>query len=463
MGDLLLSNSLPSTATLFPKALTRDSLSQPGLAMRRSGRLRRSTLVTLRWTAIAGQTIALVIVAQILGYDIPALPCAVLIAVSILLNLAVTFALPLDRRVSNLEAGVQLGFDLTQLSILLWLTGGMSNPFALLFIGPVVTSAATLSRRVVIVLGVLAAALSLFLTFNSLPLPWDPKGGFTLPFIYAFGFWTALMVGIIFTLAYTWQAASDARRMSDALAATEAMLAQEQRLAAIGGFAAAAAHELGTPLATIQLTAKEMARELERGKYKKAVMQEDAELLISQTQRCREILKQLSSRGDAGDMMHDELTLDALLSEAAEPFFGLGTKIDIEIGGEGEEPTLRRQSEIIYGLKNYIENAVGFADSKVMLKADWTAEGISIRIEDDGPGFDPSVRARLGEPYVSGRGERGFMAGGDEMDKAGGMGLGFFIAKTLIERTGGRVKFTNRDKAGGAIVTLDWPLERIAA
>ena len=430
-------------------AAGQDRLRLSHLSRRTSGRLRRSTLVTLRWTAVAGQALTLVIVSEVLGFSFPYWPCAVIVIMSALFNLAVTFLLPLDRRVGHTEAVLQLGFDMLQLASLLWLTGGMNNPFALLFVAPVVTAATTLSKRVLFSISGLVTLASLILMFNHLPLPWSPAGSFSLPPEFKAATWLALMTAMVFTSVYAWQASREGRRMSEALAATEAVLAQEQKMAALGGLAAAAAHELGTPLATIQLVAKEMARELDSG----TPMGEDAKLLVEQTQRCREILKQLGARGDTGEPIHDTMLLQALLEEASEPYFGLGSKIIIKTHGEGPEPSLRRQAEILYGLKNYIENAVEFAASCVTLTGVWTMDSVTIRIEDDGPGFAPAVRARLGEPYVSVRGEANKMAGG--------LGLGFFIAKTLIERTGGRVSFDNHPESGGAFITLNWPLERL--
>lgn len=429
---------------------TPDAVEDPNARLSRKtvGRLRRSTLVILRWTAIIGQSFAMVLVAIGLGFTFPVWPCVAVIGASALINLSVSVTLPLDRRVSNKEAVAQLGFDIIQLAILLWLTGGMSNPFALLFLAPVVTSATTLSRSVIISLAGLAAVLSFGLLYSSLPLPWSPAGSFTLPFRFKLGMWVALAVGSVFTSLYAWRAAKESRRMSEALAATEAVLAHEQKLAALGGLAAAAAHELGTPLATIQLTAKEMARELEAGSH----LAEDAELLVSQSQRCRNILQQLSVRGDEGDMMHDRMSLDVMLNEAADPFFGLGSEIMIDTSGSGPEPSLKRQAELMYGMRNFIENAVGFADSTVTLRGVWDEDTIMVSITDDGPGFDPAIIGRLGEPYVSGRGE-------DE--QAGGLGLGFFIAKTLIERTGGSVTFGNH-KLGGAFIDMVWPHSTLA-
>ncbi len=372
-----------------------------------------------------------------------------MIVMSILFNIIVTATLPLDRRVGDREAGAQLGFDLLQLAVLLWLTGGMTNPFALLFLAPVVTSATTLSRPVLVILGVFAAGLSFALVFESQPLPWDPTGSFDLPLKFRIGTWLALMVGIVFTSSYAWRSAKESRRMSEALAATEAVLAHEQKLSALGGLAAAAAHELGTPLATIQLTAKEISRELKpRSPYR-----EDIDLVLSQTQRCRDILQQLALRGDQGDEIHDQLSVEALLEEAAEPYFGMGKSIDIQVREDETGPVLRRQAELIYGLKNFIENAVGFARTEVIISGNWTENDLSISIEDDGKGFDANVRDRLGEPYVSGR---------SDPSKAGGLGLGFFIAKTLVERTGGQVEFGNRAE-GGARVNLIWPVRVLTA
>ncbi len=437
------------------------------LSRRTTGRLRRSTLVTLRWMAVTGQSLALIIVAGVLRFDFDVWPCVLIIALSAAVNIFVSFMWPLDRRAGDLESMAQLGFDLFQLSALLWFTGGMTNPFALLILAPVVTGATTLSRSVLIVLGTLAAGLSFSLLFYSAPLPWSSTSGFTLPFTFRLGTWFALIVGTIFTSLYAWRAASESRRMSEALAATEAVLAHEQKLSALGGMAAAAAHELGTPLATIQVTAKEMARELDAD----SPLGEDARLVLSQAKRCRDILQQLAQRGDEGDLIHDQLSLEALLEEAVEPFDDFGPAIDVRLEGEGIAPEIGRQSELLYGLKNLIENAVDFAYKDVVITGLWDAKRITIVIEDDGPGFDPNILTRLGEPYVSRRERVETLTAQTEkaLDvtvqkralqsgtlKSGEMGLGVFIAKTLIERTGGRVNFSRATELGGARVRIYW-------
>ena len=283
-------------------------------------------------------------------------------------------------------------------------------------------------------------------------LPWEVAGGFDLPMEYRWGIWIALMVGTTFTSLYAWRAASEAKRMSAALAATELVLAREQKLAALGGLAAAAAHELGTPLATIQVTAKEMARETDPDTH----LGEDARLIVDQARRCRDILAQLSNREEEGDLVHDQITLSELIDETIEPFISSNKSFVINVQGPApfsiERPnpniTIPRRPELIYGMRNLIENAVSFAEDEVTITTKTTLSAVTISIADDGPGFDPIIRARLGEPYISSR--------PDKAKKAGGLGLGVFIAKTLIERTGGSVRFANQTH-GGALITLYWP------
>lgn len=415
-----------------------------------SGRLRRSTLIILRWTAVIGQILALMIVTWGLGFDLPIWSAFSVVSLSIILNIALTLSLPLDRRVSDTEAVLQLGYDIIHLSVLLWFTGGMVNPFSLLFLAPVVTASTTLNRGVFSILLVLTICASCFLLFNHRPLPWMPAGGFDPADVYILGAWIALMVGIGFSSLYTWGAALEARRMSEALASTQAVLAHEQKLAALGSLAAAAAHELGTPLATIQITAKEMEREIEKG----SPLAEDAALLRSQAERCRDILHQLSIRGDAEDPVHGQMSLEDLIHEAADPLMDAAdpTELDFKFIGDDPMPQLSRQPELIFALKNFIENAMDFAHSQVILKTRWDVQQVEIIISDDGPGFDPRIRDRLGEPYVSVR---------QNDQRAGGLGLGVFIAKTLIERTGGDVTFGNNQESGGAVVILKWNKDRL--
>lgn len=413
------------------------------------GSLRRQTLVALRWGAVTGQVLALIVVSQILGFAYPLLACGLAVMASVIVNIVVTLKLPLDRRVSDFEAYMQLGFDIWQLAGLLWLTGGITNPFSILFLAPVVTAATTLSRWVVLALGGMALTLSFGLVFYHLPLPWAPAGSFDLPLVLKLGIWMAILVGASFTSLYAWRATHESRRMAFALAATESMLAHEQKLSALGGLAAAAAHELGTPLATIQVVAKEMSREVEVG----SSLGEDAALILSQAQRCRNILEQLSRRGDEGDIIHDALSIEDLLEEAAEPFIDRDKDIVIKCDGQDQGPVLKRRAELLYALKNYIDNAVDFATSRVELSAYWDDDKIIIIVDDDGKGFDPALKDRLGEPYVSTR---------HRAQTAGGLGLGVFISARLMKRMGGKIKYLS-SPMGGARILTELPRDRLAA
>lgn len=419
-----------------------------------TGQLRRSTLTSLRWMAVVGQLVALIVVHFILKIELPLLACFTVITASAALNIAITIGAPLDRRVSNAEAGVQLFFDVLALSALLYLTGGMTNSFSLLLLAPVVVSAKTLDLGVFICMAAAVAALSLFLLFFHLPLPWFAGESIVLPKMYQYGSWLALQVGVIFTSGYTWRATAETKRITQALAATDAILAHEKKMSALGGLAAAAAHKLGTPLSTIQVVAREISNVAEPG----SELAEDAELLLSQARHCHEILQELAQRGDKGDAMHDHINLTELIREITEPFVGFDAQIVTQIihpdSGEAE-PVLTRRPEFVYGLTNIVENAVDFAEAEVKVVGTWNEQSISIEVVDDGPGFTSSVLAKVGEPYISHR--------PDKKHSAGGMGLGVFIATTLFERVGGTIKFSNRKETSGARVQMCWPIDKKTA
>lgn len=421
----------------------------PNLPRRQlTGALRRYTLVLLRWGAVVGQAVTLLIVAQILGFNILFWPSMTVIAIAAIVNIGVSLCLPLDRRVSDMEAIAQLGFDIGQLALLLYLNGGIENPFAILFLAPVVTSATTLSKRVLATVAGAALIAASALMFWHEPLPWISGVDFKLPRIYELGMLAGIIVGTASTSLYAWRATTESRTMSAALFATEQMLAQEQKLSALGSLAAAAAHELGTPLATISVTAKEMTRELPAGPHA-----EDAQLVLEQAQRCRSILEQLALRGDTPDLIHETLSLEDLLEEVAEGFIHREKDLIVDIyQPDGGKPlSIRRRPELLYALKNFTENAVDFAESHVTLTATVEGGSVTVTIDDDGPGFDSLIRTRLGQPYVTSR-ARG--------SSAGGLGLGVFIASTLVERTDGKI-FFERSPIGGARVRCIWPTERL--
>lgn len=417
------------------------------------GRIRLRTLILLRWLGVAGQTVTVLGVHFGLGFELPLAACLGVIAASALVNLWLSFALTMQRFAKDWEAAAQLGYDLLQLMALLALTGGLTNPFSIIMIAPVVIGVACLPARWWAALAGFAILGSLAQARWHLPLPWTGTPVPVLPATYQIGMWLALAITIGFTAVYAWRVSHEARRMSTALTATQIVLAREQRLSALGALSAAAAHELGTPLATIQLTAKELLRFAESEAVK-----EDAELLVSQAERCRDILRRLSRTQQAEDKMHDRLTLGQAMEEAAAPLNNLGAQIGIHLNaldGEREPPLLQRRAEMLYAIGNFVENAVDYARSRVDITGRWGPDLITVEIEDDGPGFPPDVLAKLGEPYISSR-RGGHRAGG-------GLGLGVFIAINLTERLGGRVDFSNAAGRGGARVTLTWPREALAA
>jgi two-component system sensor histidine kinase RegB len=411
--------------------------------------------VLLRWLAVAGQTAIVLAMHFLLQFDLPLAACLGVIAVSAWVNVVLTFVSPGRKVARDWEAAGQLAFDVVQLSALLALTGGMQNPFSLLLIAPATVAAANLPARQSLFVGLMALLATCALALWSFPPPSPPGQSMDLPPLYEAGVWFATVIGIIFTAGYAWQAAAEAARMEVALAATEAVLAREQRLSALGGLAAAVAHELGTPLATIQVVAKELLRSTKPGDP----VADDAALLVSQAERCRDILKQLSQKPDDGDIVHARLGLGQLLEESVEPYREIGPRIETLVEGPPGEfvPDVKRLPEVVHALSSWVENAADFAALVVTVTGYFDSEHICVEVKDDGPGFSPDVLAKLGEPYVTSRPH----AEGSRSHHQG-MGLGFFIAKTLLERTGAVVSFGN-SKAGGAVITAKWPRDRLEA
>ncbi len=425
--------------------------------------IKLDTLVRLRWLAVAGQTVSLLTVHYLLNFPLPIGYAYVLVAASAWLNVILKIRWPSSTRISQNAAALQLAYDIIQLGGLFYLTGGLGNPFCFLILAPVVVSATVLSTRNTIILGVLTGVVVTMLTALHLPLPWYAGTQIDLPALYLVGVWFSLMCSMVFMAMYSTRVAEEARQLSNALAASDMVLAHQKHLSALDGLATAAAHELGTPLGTIYLTAKELSTEFERGDP----LREDAELVYSQAARCREILKKLTSLSSDADQVFQRMPMSLLLSDVSEPHRGLGVEIKIKAEGTGPEPVGVRDAAISYGLGNLLENAVDFAETTVLFEAKWDEKYAEIFIVDDGPGFAPDVLARMGEPYVSKRSlptiaeeDTQGITDNDNRQSGGGLGLGFFIAKTLLERSGGRVNFHNRkEPAHGALVHIRWPRE----
>lgn len=419
-------------------------------------RLKLDTLVRLRWLAIAGQSAALAVVAFGFGFHLPLGFCFGLVALSAWLNLFLRLRYPASQRLSDTAAAALLGYDIVQLGGLLFLTGGLLNPFVILLIAPVLVSATSLQVRHTMALGFLVAAVSTILALWAWPLPWIEGETIVVPDRYLAGIWVALVSALGFMGAYSFRVADESRQLQAALTATELILSREQHLHQLDGLAAAAAHELGTPLATIVLVAKELEREMPAD----APWREDIALLRSQSERCREILGKLTSLSTDMSGHLDRMPVTQLLEDVIAPHREFGVALFVHLDGERErEPVGTRNPAIVYGLGNIVENAIDFARSRVDVGASWTESEVVITIRDDGPGFAPDVIDRLGEPYVTTRGRQAPVP-----REGGGLGLGFFIAKTLLERTGARVEITNRESPDtGAMITVRWPRDAMDA
>ena len=421
------------------------------------GLLRLRTLVRLRWLAVIGQSAAVLGVEYVLGFKLPLALCLAMIALSAWLNVFLTLRWRSGQRLAAQPAGLLLGYDIIQLAILLYLTGGLENPFAFLFLVPVTISATSLPLKWTLSLATIAFVCSTILAFLHKPLPWSDANALTLPPTYVGGMWAALVCGTVFSAIYARRIAEEARLMSSALSATEIVLAREQRLSALDGLAAAAAHELGTPLATIALVAKELKREVP----KNSPHTEDIDLLISQAARCRDILKRLAVPDQISDDVYQQVTLEAMIEDMVSPLRGSEVKITIDAAPDSKsstpEPVFRRNPAITYGLGNLLENAFDFAVSSVEVKARWNANQIILTVADDGPGFDQAIFDQLGDPFVTTRPGYGEKAAKEEGQHEG-MGLGLFIAKTLLERSGAVVALANRKSpAKGAMIQITWP------
>jgi two-component system sensor histidine kinase RegB len=427
-----------------------------GIVNERESQLRLVTSVRLRWMAVLGQLATVALIRLFYGFPFNIGSCLILIAMSAWLNVFLSIRYPARHRLSTPVAFGLLVYDVLQLAGLLYFTGGIQNPFSVLLVAPVTVAAATQPPKYTILLGaIVVVAGGMLISFHE-PLPWYEGLRFELPRDYKIGALVALIASMAFMAFYTWRLNKEARQMSAALAATDMVLASEQRLHALDGLAAAAAHELGTPLSTIVLVAKELEHELGT----ESRFREDLQLLHSQAKRCREILQKLTRKPGEQDPMHASISIEELLEEAAAAHRSAGKRIMISVypfAGQDEaaraEPVGQRRPGVIYGLGNLIENAVSFAASEVQLTARWNATHVVLTIVDDGQGFAPEMMDNIGEPYTTSRRYE------DKGDKGhSGLGLGLFIAKTLLERSGATVTFSNQPPPrGGASVQISWP------
>lgn len=410
----------------------------------RPGLIRPRRLIFARWIALAGQAAAAG-GAWVLGARFPLMPVVLVMAAAIIMNLLLASR---SKRADSRHALAQLAFDTLQTGALLTLTGGIGNPFALFVLAPLTIGATVLPLRHILALAATTTAMLVVMTALAVPLDFLPDMALRPELALHIGRVLELFIGGAFFAACVYGVSADLRATSDALAATQMGLAREQRLQHLGGVVAAAAHEMGTPLATIKLIAGELADEFAD---RPEIAGDLAELRRS-VDRCRDILRSMGSAGKDDLLLHSAPLAD-VLDEAAAPHRQRGAGITMDLGAAGSL-IVQRDAGLIHAVRNLIQNAVDFAAERVEVRARREDGQLIVEIRDDGPGYPPHLLGRLGEPYLSTR------RGGSATGPYEGMGLGLFIARTLLERSGGTVAFFN-DK--GAVARVSWPERAIMA
>ena len=412
--------------------------------------LDKKTLVFLRWIAIFGQLVSVNIVYFFLDLNFPVLLCHIVILTGLFTNLYLQFGLKATL-LKDLYSSSFLMYDIIQLSILLFLTGGIFNPFAILLIVPTIVSSTFLSMGSTIILGALTIILLFVLTFFNMPLPGMEEYVLSFPNYYVTGILISLIIGLIFLSYFGIRFSGETKKRSNALNKLQQILAKEYELESLGGQAAAAAHSLGTPLATISVVSKEMRKEV--GDNSK--LTKDIDLLISQTKRCSEILKKISQKKIISDEFLSSMNLESLLDEIIKSFKESSEK-NIQLNTEKDinKIDIKRNPELVYGLRNFIGNAVKFSSQNILISIISDNINLYILIEDDGPGFPEDIIKALGEPYIKSR---------SKLSKNNvGLGLGTFLGKTLLERQSAIISFENDSSLNGAKVKIKWRINDLS-
>jgi two-component system sensor histidine kinase RegB len=406
--------------------------------------LDKSTLTILRYIAIIGQFIAINIVFFYLNLEFPIEASLIVIFIGLLTNLYLQLKVKANQ-LKDTYASLFLLYDLFQLAILLYLTGGIFNPFSILLIIPAIVSSTFLSMGTTIILGFITSLILFTLTHYYLPLPGLSAENFNVPSFYKFGILISILIGLIFLSYFGIRFAGETKKRSEALNKLQEVIAKEYELESLGGQAAAAAHSLGTPLATIAVVAKELKKEIGDNKD----VSKDIDLLISQTKRCSEILKQISKKQIEEDIFLSSIKLEDLLEEIIDSFKETSSKkIELVSNDDNNKINIERTPEIIYGLRNFIGNAVKFSKSRVKINLVSNLEKIEIKINDDGPGIPDDIIKKIGEPYIKSKSA--------ELNPNSGLGLGTFLGKTLLEKQGAKLSFRRNNDLGGALVIISW-------
>ena len=406
--------------------------------------LDKNTLTILRYIAIFGQFFAINFVFFYLKLEFPIIESYIIVFLGLATNLFLQFKIRVNQ-LKDTYASFFLLYDLIQLSSLLYLTGGILNPFSFLLIIPAIVSSTFLSMGTTIILGVITSFMLFLLGHFYISLPGMDESIFYVPNFYKFGLLTSILIGLIFLSYFGIRFSGETKKRSEALNKLQEVIAKEYELESLGGQAAAAAHSLGTPLATISVVAKELKKEIGNNKE----ISKDIDLLISQTKRCSEILKQISKKQIEEDNFLSSIRIEDLLEEIINSFKETSSKqIELFTDEDQNKINIQRTPEIIYGLRNFIGNAIKFSKSKVQINLKSNDKIIEIKIHDDGPGIPEDIINKIGEPYIKSKSK--------ELSSNSGLGLGTFLGKTLLERQGAILKFKRNSKLGGAQVTLSW-------
>ena len=406
--------------------------------------LDKTTLTILRYIAIFGQFFAINIVYFYLGLPFPIELSYAVIFFGLLTNIYLQFAIKINQ-LKDFYSLIFLIYDLIQLSILLYLTGGIFNPFCFLLIIPSIVSSTFLSMGSTIILGMITSLLLFTISFFHLPLPGEEMALLHFPDFYKTGIVISILIGLIFLSYFGIRFAGETKKRSEALNKLQEVISKEYELESLGGQAAAAAHSLGTPLATISVVAKELKKEIGNDKE----FSKDIDLLISQTKRCSEILKQISRKQIEEDIFLSSIKFEDLLEEIINSFKETSSKnIELIVHNDKNKIAIQRTPEIIYGLRNFIGNAVKFSKNKVKINLQSDQKLIEIKINDDGPGIPEDIINKIGEPYIKSKSK--------ELSSNSGLGLGTFLGKTLLERQKAKLLFRRQGELGGALVIISW-------
>ena len=405
--------------------------------------LQKKTVVILRWIALIGQLITIYVVHFLLELNLPIILCSITIFCGGLTNIFIQFTFK-KNQLSNIESTILLFYDVIQLAVLIYLTGGVTNPFVIFLVVPAIVSSTLLNLTSTFFLSFITIIVLVLLTFNYFPLPSEENIHFHVPDYYLYSIPTSLIIVLIFLNYFGFRFGHEARKRSEALNRLESVLAKEQELDSIGHQAAAAAHSLGTPLSTITVIAKELKKEIKNNpKYS-----EDVDTILSEVKRCGDILKKLSRREIVDDVYVSNVALEDLLFEIKNSFEEISEKkIELYFDKKNKKTPIKRSPELTYGIRNFIGNAVKFSKNNVFINLISNKDEIKIKITDDGPGFPNDVFNIIGEPYIASKTKK--------FKNKSGLGLGTFIGKTLLERKKAIIEFSNLEN-GGASVEISW-------